>query len=64
MSKARERAVLRAIKASQAAADALSATLDHMPAERADDQRIRLGGELREWAGFMEQATWWRADKL
>lgn len=60
MSKAREAAVRKAVKACFAAADAMSKLLEHLPAERADDQRRRLVSDLNDWASHMEKATWWK----
>jgi hypothetical protein len=62
VSKAREKAIQKAIRTCFAAADALSATFDHMRVEREDDQRRLMAAQLREWASYMEQATWWRSD--
>lgn len=59
--KARERAYKRLIKTAHDCADAISLTLEYHPAERPDDYRLKLGRELREQAGYLEQATWWRA---
>lgn len=59
--KARQRAYERLIKTAHACADALSESLAHDPSTRPDDQRLLLIRQLRELAGYYEQATWWRA---
>ena len=58
--KAGEAAMLRVIRSLKAASDALDAALDHFPAKGTDDSRILLKRQADEYAGYLEQADWWR----
>lgn len=55
-----EKQVMKAIKAMDAARDAL-APLVHR--DEANDSVMRLRTDLAEYAGYLESATWWRNEK-
>jgi hypothetical protein len=58
--KAGEAAVKKAIKKLGEAADALSEMMVHHRAQHDGDSRVKLARENREYAGYLERATWWR----
>lgn len=52
-----EKQVMKAIKAMDAARDALAPLVYHRDAS---DSVMRLRTDLAEYAGYLEGATWWR----
>lgn len=54
-----EAQVIKAIKALDAARAALSPLIRQ---EDANNSVVRLRADLAEYAGYLENATWWRSD--
>lgn len=61
--KAGEAAIKRLIRNLNETSKALDAALDHYPAKGPDDSRILLRNQSKEYAGYLERATWWRVTK-
>jgi hypothetical protein len=62
MSSSREKKYLRAIKALETAAKAMS-ELPLGDARGEDDPRFKLRREMSEYAGYLDSVTWWRDGK-